>query len=187
MADFVAGVRAEEAAAADRAAAIMARHYARMDAAVAHIDGAADGAGDNQGVAEPPPPDGSDNDVGDPFVDDEWFASGDCGVMCGGSGDMLGADADDNEMEDAGDAGGTGTSGAGAAAAAAPADSGSDDDGQDCVICMDTVAEAGVIECCEHVFCYDCILTWAKRTNLCPCCRKRCVRGGTGRWATSHH
>ena len=173
MADFVAAVRAEEAAAADRAAAIIARHCARMDAAVAQIDNAAHGTNEAKEDAQHEAASYADNDVGDPFAEDEWLDGGGCGVMSGGSGDMLGHDAADADLDQPED---DSVDNAGADAAAAAAASGSDDDGQDCVICMDTVTEAGVIECCEHVFCYDCILTWAKRTNLCPCCRKRCVR-----------
>ena len=44
-----------------------------------------------------------------------------------------------------------------------------------CVICLeDTIKVRGKIDCCEHLFCYDCILKWSKKANnKCPVCQRR--------------
>eukprot|EP01120_Amphizonella_sp_Union-15-10_P015600 TRINITY_DN8062_c0_g1_i1.p1 TRINITY_DN8062_c0_g1~~TRINITY_DN8062_c0_g1_i1.p1 ORF type:complete len:293 (-),score=58.17 TRINITY_DN8062_c0_g1_i1:76-933(-) len=42
-----------------------------------------------------------------------------------------------------------------------------------CIICTDEISEAGLIECCEHTFCFTCIEHWSKMTNCCPICKKR--------------
>ncbi|KAF9594625.1 hypothetical protein IFM89_034247 [Coptis chinensis] len=41
-----------------------------------------------------------------------------------------------------------------------------------CGICMDVIIDRGVLECCEHWFCFACIDNWATITNLCPLCQK---------------
>ncbi|KAI3716792.1 hypothetical protein L1987_67941 [Smallanthus sonchifolius] len=45
------------------------------------------------------------------------------------------------------------------------------DEGQRCGICMDVVVDRGVLDCCEHWFCFTCIDNWASITNLCPLCQ----------------
>nr|GEV38919.1 TNF receptor-associated factor [Tanacetum cinerariifolium] len=45
------------------------------------------------------------------------------------------------------------------------------DDGQRCGICMDVVVDRGVLDCCQHWFCFSCIDNWASITNLCPLCQ----------------
>uniref|UniRef100_A0A7N0RC30 RING-type domain-containing protein n=1 Tax=Kalanchoe fedtschenkoi TaxID=63787 RepID=A0A7N0RC30_KALFE len=45
-------------------------------------------------------------------------------------------------------------------------------DGERCGICMDVVIDRGVLDCCEHWFCFPCIDNWATITNLCPLCQK---------------
>ncbi|KAL4592742.1 hypothetical protein LXL04_005746 [Taraxacum kok-saghyz] len=45
------------------------------------------------------------------------------------------------------------------------------DEGQRCGICMDVVVDRGVLDCCQHWFCFSCIDNWATITNLCPLCQ----------------
>ncbi|KAH9605236.1 hypothetical protein KSS87_020009 [Heliosperma pusillum] len=45
------------------------------------------------------------------------------------------------------------------------------DEGERCGICMDIVIDRGVLDCCQHWFCFDCIDNWATITNLCPLCQ----------------
>ncbi|KAJ0964996.1 hypothetical protein J5N97_026134 [Dioscorea zingiberensis] len=40
-----------------------------------------------------------------------------------------------------------------------------------CGICMDVVIDRGVLDCCQHWFCFPCIDNWATITNLCPFCK----------------
>ncbi|XP_020588381.1 LOW QUALITY PROTEIN: uncharacterized protein At4g10930 [Phalaenopsis equestris] len=40
-----------------------------------------------------------------------------------------------------------------------------------CGICMDIVIDRGVLDCCDHWFCFACIDNWAIITNLCPICK----------------
>ena len=42
-----------------------------------------------------------------------------------------------------------------------------------CSICWNEVTERGTIDSCDHQFCYECIKTWSKESNTCPCCRTR--------------
>ncbi|KAI4326810.1 hypothetical protein L6164_019341 [Bauhinia variegata] len=44
-------------------------------------------------------------------------------------------------------------------------------DGERCGICMDVVVDRGVLDCCQHWFCFVCIDNWATITNLCPLCQ----------------
>ncbi|XP_054823788.1 uncharacterized protein At4g10930 isoform X2 [Prosopis cineraria] len=44
-------------------------------------------------------------------------------------------------------------------------------DGERCGICMDIVIDRGVLDCCQHWFCFACIDNWATITNLCPLCQ----------------
>ncbi|XP_071726411.1 uncharacterized protein At4g10930 [Rutidosis leptorrhynchoides] len=46
-----------------------------------------------------------------------------------------------------------------------------DEEGQRCGICMDVVVDRGVLDCCQHWFCFSCIDNWASITNLCPLCQ----------------
>ncbi|KAK9121981.1 hypothetical protein Syun_019598 [Stephania yunnanensis] len=39
-----------------------------------------------------------------------------------------------------------------------------------CGICMDVIVDRGVLDCCQHWFCFACIDNWATITNLCPLC-----------------
>lgn len=42
---------------------------------------------------------------------------------------------------------------------------------ESCGICMDVVIDRGVLDCCQHWFCFACIDNWATITNLCPLCQ----------------
>jgi hypothetical protein len=42
-----------------------------------------------------------------------------------------------------------------------------------CGICFDDIACRGVIDSCEHTYCFTCIHSWSKVTNLCPFCKQR--------------
>ncbi|KAL3781863.1 hypothetical protein HJC23_005403 [Cyclotella cryptica] len=45
-----------------------------------------------------------------------------------------------------------------------------------CAICLDcpaTLSELATISGCTHRFCFECIDTWAKTENKCPCCKAR--------------
>lgn len=44
-------------------------------------------------------------------------------------------------------------------------------EGERCGICMDIVIDRGVLDCCQHWFCFTCIDNWASITNLCPLCQ----------------
>lgn len=39
-------------------------------------------------------------------------------------------------------------------------------------ICLQTVTIRGVIPCCNHIFCFSCIVEWSKVTNSCPLCKR---------------
>ncbi|KAJ4937796.1 hypothetical protein JOQ06_002426 [Pogonophryne albipinna] len=51
-----------------------------------------------------------------------------------------------------------------------PADMSSDEDADKCPICLNSFSSQPVAtpENCEHYFCLDCILAWAKNANSCP-------------------
>ncbi|KAJ0106239.1 hypothetical protein Patl1_17505 [Pistacia atlantica] len=44
-------------------------------------------------------------------------------------------------------------------------------EGGRCGICMDVVIDRGVLDCCQHWFCFACIDNWSTITNLCPLCQ----------------
>ncbi|KAL9260348.1 hypothetical protein AKJ16_DCAP09639 [Drosera capensis] len=43
-------------------------------------------------------------------------------------------------------------------------------EGESCGICMDIIIDRGVLDCCQHMFCFECIDNWSTITNLCPLC-----------------
>lgn len=45
----------------------------------------------------------------------------------------------------------------------------------ECVICLDTLKDMTAASC-GHVFCYNCIVDWAKTKSICPICRKKIVK-----------
>ncbi|GMH09325.1 hypothetical protein Nepgr_011166 [Nepenthes gracilis] len=44
-------------------------------------------------------------------------------------------------------------------------------EGERCGICMDIIIDRGVLDCCQHWFCFECIDNWSSITNLCPLCQ----------------
>ncbi|KAM0978991.1 hypothetical protein ACFX13_015180 [Malus domestica] len=44
-------------------------------------------------------------------------------------------------------------------------------EGETCGICMNAIIDRGVLDCCQHWFCFACIDNWATITNLCPLCQ----------------
>jgi hypothetical protein len=42
---------------------------------------------------------------------------------------------------------------------------------ESCGICGDIIINRGVLDCCQHWFCYTCIDNWAAITNRCPICK----------------
>lgn len=44
-----------------------------------------------------------------------------------------------------------------------------------CAICFfeDGKATKGEIDCCDHYFCFICIMEWSKTESRCPICRQR--------------
>lgn len=51
----------------------------------------------------------------------------------------------------------------------------------DCGICKGLVTVQGVLNCCTHTFCLDCVLKWAEIENSCPICKRK-FRVVTTRW-----
>ncbi|KAF8037482.1 hypothetical protein BT93_B0392 [Corymbia citriodora subsp. variegata] len=49
------------------------------------------------------------------------------------------------------------------------------DDGACCGICLTEEGRAvrGLIDCCDHYFCFVCIMEWAKVESRCPMCKRR--------------
>jgi len=43
----------------------------------------------------------------------------------------------------------------------------------DCAICLDKISVRGVLDSCQHDFCYDCIYKWSASSNTCPLCKNR--------------
>ncbi len=42
-----------------------------------------------------------------------------------------------------------------------------------CVICFEAIQEQGIIDSCNHTFCFDCIDKWRKYSTRCPVCKER--------------
>jgi len=42
-----------------------------------------------------------------------------------------------------------------------------------CGICLENVKVQGLLNSCNHPFCYDCIFEWSRTSNTCPFCKKR--------------
>jgi hypothetical protein len=43
----------------------------------------------------------------------------------------------------------------------------------ECSVCYEHIKEQGVIDCCNHEFCFQCISKWSKDSNECPICKQR--------------
>ena len=41
-----------------------------------------------------------------------------------------------------------------------------------CIVCMDTINNPSVTNCCQNVFCFSCLVTWISIKNNCPNCRE---------------
>jgi hypothetical protein len=41
-----------------------------------------------------------------------------------------------------------------------------------CIVCMDTINNPSVVNCCQNVFCFSCLVTWISIKNNCPNCRE---------------
>ena len=41
-----------------------------------------------------------------------------------------------------------------------------------CIVCMDTINNPSVVNCCQNVFCFSCLVTWISLKNNCPNCRE---------------
>ncbi|CAD8090511.1 unnamed protein product [Paramecium sonneborni] len=42
---------------------------------------------------------------------------------------------------------------------------------EDCSICYGQIVDKGIIQTCQHTYCFDCIDIWAKQNKTCPQCR----------------
>ncbi|KAL5220938.1 hypothetical protein ABZP36_025651 [Zizania latifolia] len=47
---------------------------------------------------------------------------------------------------------------------------------ESCGICRDIVIDRGVLDCCQHWFCYTCIDNWSAIPNRCPLCKSEFQR-----------
>ncbi|KAG8462703.1 hypothetical protein KFE25_004679 [Diacronema lutheri] len=51
---------------------------------------------------------------------------------------------------------------------------GEEEDAPTCGICLQQITARGVLDCCAHLFCTECIVRWARcATNRCPFCHAR--------------
>ena len=56
-----------------------------------------------------------------------------------------------------------------------------------CGVCLieESKIERGMLDCCDHFFCFGCIMEWAKVESRCPMCNQRFVTitkpGGSGK------
>lgn len=42
----------------------------------------------------------------------------------------------------------------------------------ECGVCLDPVKKRGLLDSCEHIFCYSCVVKWTKRSSNCPHCKR---------------
>eukprot|EP01103_Thecamoeba_quadrilineata_P013430 TRINITY_DN3730_c0_g1_i1.p1 TRINITY_DN3730_c0_g1~~TRINITY_DN3730_c0_g1_i1.p1 ORF type:complete len:247 (-),score=37.40 TRINITY_DN3730_c0_g1_i1:93-833(-) len=54
-----------------------------------------------------------------------------------------------------------------------PAKAESLEEGPQCGICLDNISIRGIIDICNHTFCFDCIHKWSDVSNTCPMCKAR--------------
>jgi len=46
-----------------------------------------------------------------------------------------------------------------------------------CGICFEEAYDhAGILDCCKHAYCFDCIVKWSDSSNTCPQCKRRIKR-----------
>jgi len=43
----------------------------------------------------------------------------------------------------------------------------------DCGICLQNISVRGLLPCCDHHFCSECIVEWSNTSNTCPLCKAR--------------
>eukprot|EP00924_Labyrinthula_sp_SR-Ha-C_P003292 augustus_masked-scaffold_15-processed-gene-5.47-mRNA-1 protein AED:0.07 eAED:0.77 QI:0/-1/0/1/-1/1/1/0/383 len=43
---------------------------------------------------------------------------------------------------------------------------------EQCGICLDNISTRGVLNSCDHLFCFSCIVRWSKRSSTCPHCKR---------------
>ncbi|KAM3140238.1 hypothetical protein pb186bvf_007594 [Paramecium bursaria] len=44
---------------------------------------------------------------------------------------------------------------------------------QQCDICYDIITKKGILDSCNHYFCFECIMNWSKSNITCPKCRQQ--------------
>eukprot|EP00008_Paramoeba_atlantica_P003311 CAMPEP_0201477530 /NCGR_PEP_ID=MMETSP0151_2-20130828/2534_1 /ASSEMBLY_ACC=CAM_ASM_000257 /TAXON_ID=200890 /ORGANISM="Paramoeba atlantica, Strain 621/1 / CCAP 1560/9" /LENGTH=211 /DNA_ID=CAMNT_0047858279 /DNA_START=102 /DNA_END=737 /DNA_ORIENTATION=+ len=44
---------------------------------------------------------------------------------------------------------------------------------EECGICFEEITVKGTLDCCPHLYCYDCIIKWSEMQNTCPMCQAR--------------
>lgn len=42
-----------------------------------------------------------------------------------------------------------------------------------CPICLNPIAKITGLNCCNHKYCYECIIRWRKINSSCPQCRRK--------------
>jgi len=42
-----------------------------------------------------------------------------------------------------------------------------------CSICLSSIEKQGLLDCCQHEFCFTCIEKWSQTENTCPMCKQR--------------
>ncbi|GAQ86106.1 Zinc finger RING-type domain containing protein [Klebsormidium nitens] len=46
-------------------------------------------------------------------------------------------------------------------------------DSQSCGICLAEVDDQGLLDSCQHAYCFDCIMKWSQVESRCPTCKRR--------------
>eukprot|EP01125_Pyxidicula_operculata_P009548 TRINITY_DN3143_c0_g1_i2.p2 TRINITY_DN3143_c0_g1~~TRINITY_DN3143_c0_g1_i2.p2 ORF type:complete len:230 (+),score=43.10 TRINITY_DN3143_c0_g1_i2:1003-1692(+) len=44
---------------------------------------------------------------------------------------------------------------------------------EECGICLDKIVRRGVLDVCNHLYCFPCIIKWSETANTCPMCQRR--------------
>ena len=42
-----------------------------------------------------------------------------------------------------------------------------------CPICLQTIDNRAILDCCKHCFCKKCIMSWMKKEPTCPLCKRK--------------
>ncbi|KAL0489517.1 E3 ubiquitin-protein ligase p28-like [Acrasis kona] len=48
-----------------------------------------------------------------------------------------------------------------------------DEEKKECAICFEEIKELGMMDCCNHDFCFACVNKWSNECNTCPVCKRR--------------